>query len=251
MAIINGERVTMITNYKIKNLLKSINDLDLNFEKVKIQELVKGLTNDSYILDFEKFMLVLRINNINSDDLGINRMHEAHILEKLKNKPFAQNTIYIDKNYRFILYEYIEGNSIDFKKLNDVDKKKLIELINSYQEIKLELPKFNYFNHINKYWQKIRKSNNINSQKEKKIENFLCDLNNFQKSNWPKLLTHHDLEKNILATKNGYKIIDWEYAANGYYNFDRHSLKLINNNKMISNLIKNMNSFWFEINKIS
>ena len=63
MAIINGERVTMITNYKIKNLLKSINDLDLNFEKVKIQELVKGLTNDSYMLDFEKFMLVLRINS--------------------------------------------------------------------------------------------------------------------------------------------------------------------------------------------
>ena len=136
MAIINGERVTMNTNYKIKNLLKSINDLDLNFEKVKIQELVKGLTNESYMLVFEKFILVLRINNINSDDLGINRMHEAHILEKLKNKPFAQNTIYIDKNYRFILYEYIEGNSIDFKKLNDVDKKKLIELINSYQEIK-------------------------------------------------------------------------------------------------------------------
>jgi len=251
MAIINGERVTMNTNYKIKNLLKNINDLDLNFEKVKIQELVKGLTNESYMLVFEKFILVLRINNINSDDLGINRMHEAHILEKLKNKPFAQNTIYIDKNYRFILYEYIEGKSIDFKKLNDVDKKKLIELINSYQEIKLELPKFNYFDHINKYWQKIRKSNNINSQKERKIEKFLSDLNNFQKSNWPKLLTHHDLEKNILATKKGYKIIDWEYAANGYYNFDRHSLKLINNNKMISNLIKNMNSFWFEINKIS
>ena len=66
MATINGERVTMNTNYKIKNLLKSINDLDLNFEKVKIQELVKGLTNDSYMLDFEKFMLVLRINSINS-----------------------------------------------------------------------------------------------------------------------------------------------------------------------------------------
>ena len=47
MATINGERVTMNTNYKIKNLLKSINDLDLNFEKVKIQELVKGLTNES------------------------------------------------------------------------------------------------------------------------------------------------------------------------------------------------------------
>ena len=84
---------------------------------------------------------------------------------------------------------------------------------------------------------------------ETSVEKFLVNLENFQKSDWSSSLTHHDLETNILESSNGYKIIDWEYASNGHYSFDRHSLGLMNDNKMLNELIKFMNYFWSLINK--
>ena len=81
------------------------------------------------------------------------------------------------------------------------------------------------------------------------IEKYLVILDTFQKSDWKSSLTHHDLEANILVSRNGYKIIDWEYASNGHYSFDRHSLGLMNDNKMLNELIKFMNYFWSLINK--
>ena len=77
---------------------------------------------------------------------------------------------------------------------------------------------------------------------------FLNNLSDFQKSNWPTLLTHHDLKENILVTDNGYKIIDWEYAGNGFHDFDRYSLDLIEENEMIDDLIMVLNELWTEIN---
>ena len=101
--------------------------------------------------------------------------------------------------------------------------------------------------HISVPLKKINKD--INISKIEDIEKFLVNLENFQKSDWSSSLTHHDLETNILESSNGYKIIDWEYASNGHYSFDRHSLGLMNDNKMLNELIKFMNYFWSLINK--
>ena len=128
------------------------------------------------------------------------------------------------------------------------DRKKLSSLIESYQDIQIDLPKFNYFNHVSLYWQKIKEIKQIGNLRENKIEAFLAKLSNFQESNWPALLTHHDLETNILVTDNGYKIIDWEYAGNGFHDFDRCSIGLIEKNEMIDDLIMVMNELWTEIN---
>ena len=90
-----------------------------------------------------------------------------------------------------------------------------------------------------------KKSTSTTKDEEK--QSLLCQ--NFQKSDWSSSLTHHDLETNILESSNGYKIIDWEYASNGHYSFDRHSLGLMNDNKMLNELIKFMNYFWSLIRK--
>ena len=62
MDIINGERAIMNTNHKIKFLLKNASDLDFNIDDAEISYLINGKTNDSYLLDFKKFKLVLRLN---------------------------------------------------------------------------------------------------------------------------------------------------------------------------------------------
>ena len=144
--------------------------------------------------------------------------------------------------------EYIEGIELDIRKTDSEDRKKLSSLIESYQDIQIDLPKFNYFNHLILYWQKIKEIKQIGNLRENKMEAFLAKLSNFQESNWPALLTHHDLETNILVTDSGYKIIDWEYAGNGFHDFDRCSIGLIEKNEMIDDLIMVMNELWTEIN---
>ena len=163
-------------------------------------------------------------------------------------KNIIPNLVYMDLTYEFIIYEYIEGIKLDIRKTDSEDRKKLSSLIESYQDIQIDLPKFNYFNHVSLYWQKIKEIKQIGNLRENKMEAFLAKLSNFQESNWPALLTHHDLETNILVTDSGYKIIDWEYAGNGFHDFDRCSIGLIEKNEMIDDLIMVMNELWTEIN---
>ncbi len=248
MDIINGERAIMNTNHKIKFLLKNASDIDFNIDDAEISYLINGKTNDSYLLDFKKFKLVLRLNSKNSSNLGINRQNESLILQSLDKKNIIPNLVYMDLTYEFIIYEYIEGIELDIRKTDSEDRKKLSSLIESYQDIQIDLPKFNYFNHVSLYWQKIKEINQIDNLRENKMEAFLAKLSNFQESNWPALLTHHDLETNILVTDSGYKIIDWEYAGNGFHDFDRCSIGLIEKNEMINDLMMAMNELWTEIN---
>ena len=248
MDIINGERAIMNTNHKIKFLLENVSDLDFNIDDAEISYLINGKTNDSYLLDFKKFKLVLRLNNKNSLNLGINRQNESLILLSLDKKNIVPNLVYMDNTYEFIIYEYIEGIELDLRKTDTEDRNKLLSLIESYQDIKIDLPKFNYFNHVSLYWKKIKEIKYISDSRENKMEAFLANLSDFQKSNWPTLLTHHDLKENILVTDNGYKIIDWEYAGNGFHDFDRYSLGLIEENEMIDDLIMVLNELWTEIN---
>ena len=168
--------------------------------------------------------------------------------QSLDKKNIIPNLVYMDLTNEFIIYEYIEGIELDIRKTDSEDRKKLSSLIESYQDIQIDLPKFNYFNHVSLYWQKIKEIKQIGNLRENKIEVFLAKLSNFQESNWPALLTHHDLETNILATDSGYKIIDWEYAGNGFHDFDRCSIGLIEKNEMIDDLIMVMNELWTEIN---
>ena len=249
MDIINGGRALMNIRHKLNILIKNKRNLDFNIDDAEISYLSKGRTNDSYLLDFNNFKLVLRLNSENDFDLGINRENEALILKTLDNQSFMPNLIYIDESHKFIIYEYIEAVNLDLKKTNTYQKKEILKLIDTFQEIKIDLPKFDYFNHLNHYWDKVRLNKNIEMSKIVEIEKYLVILESFQKSDWKSSLTHHDLEANILESRNGYKIIDWEYASNGHYSFDKHSLGLVKNNKTLNDLIKIMNYFWSLVNQ--
>ena len=125
MDIINGGRALMNIRHKLNILIKNKRNLDFNIDDAEISYLSKGRTNDSYLLDFNNFKLVLRLNSKNDFDLGINRENEALILKTLDNQSFMPNLIYIDEFYKFIIYEYIEAVNLDLKKTNTHQKKGL------------------------------------------------------------------------------------------------------------------------------
>ena len=215
MDIINGERAIMNTNHKIKFLLKNASDLDFNIDDAEISYLINGKTNDSYLLDFKKFKLVLRLNSKNSSNLGINRQNESLILQSLDKKNIIPNLVYMDLTYEFIIYEYIEGIELDIRKTDSEDRKKLSSLIESYQDIQIDLPKFNYFNHVSLYWQKIKEINHIGNLKENKIEESVPEV--------------------VVVTENEKK----EVMQIIYFDFDNSKLSQISKNKLINFINKN------------
>ena len=233
---------------EINTYFKNVKGLDINFDNAEITYLKQGKTNKSYLLDFTNFRLVLRINADNSSDLGINRVNEEIILNALNDISVSPNIIYCDESYKYLIYEYVEGSSLDIKKITKKDKKILTNLILRYQCVDINLPKFDYYSYLSKYLDLLKKQNNIKKFDSKKLESFFNDLEKFQKEDWIPRLVHHDLVTNIIKTNNSFKILDWEYAGNGFPSFDYHSLGISpNNDPFIEQLINILNNFWYEI----
>ena len=248
MAITNGERATMNINKKIKKILNNINGLNISLNETEIIYLGDGKTNESYLLNYVNNKLVLRFNSKSYLKLGIDRKSELEILKTLKKTKIVPNIIYWDDSYEFLIYEYIEGSNLELDKITKKDKNSLRDLIQIYQEIKVDLPKFNYFNHLSKYRDFLIKNKKIDFFKDNEINIFFHNLKNFQELDWTPKITHHDLISNVIRTKNGFKILDWEYAGNGHPDFDFCSLGLKKgNNKYIGELIKFTNDFWYQI----
>ncbi len=233
---------------EINTYFKNVKGLDINFDNAEITYLKQGKTNKSYLLDFTNFRLVLRINADNSSDLGINRVNEEIILNALNDISVSPNIIYCDESYKYLIYEYVEGSSLDIKKITKKDKKILTNLILRYQCVDINLPKFDYYSYLSKYLDLLKKQNNIKKFDSKKLESFFNDLEKFQKEDWIPRLVHHDLVTNIIKTNNSFKILDWEYAGNGFASFDYQSLGISpNNDPFIEELINILNNFWYEI----
>ena len=248
MVIINGERATMNISKKIKKILKNINGLNINLNETEIIYLGDGKTNESYLLNYENNKLVLRLNSKKYLKLGIDRKNELEILKTLKKTRIVPNIIYCDDSYEYLIYEYIEGSNLEVDKITKKDKNSLRDLIQIYQEIKVDLPKFDYFNHLSKYRDSLIKNKKIEFFKNNEINIFFDKLKKFQELDWSPKITHHDLISNVIRTKNGFKILDWEYAGNGHPSFDFCSLDLKKeNNKFIRQLIKFTNDFWYQI----
>ena len=93
-----------------------------------------------------------------------------------------------------------------------------------------------------------KSSSTVDKIDSKKLESFFNDLEKFQKEDWIPRLVHHDLVTNIIKTNNSFKILDWEYAGNGFASFDYQSLGISSNNDpFIEELINILNNFWYEI----
>ncbi len=248
MAITNGERATMNINKKIKKILNNINGLNISLNETEIIYLGDGKTNESYLLNYVNNKLVLRFNSKSYLKLGIDRKSELEILKTLKKTKIVPNIIYWDDSYEFLIYEYIEGSNLELDKITKKDKNSLRDLIQIYQEIKVDLPKFDYFSHLSEYRDLLIKNKKINFFKNKEINTFFHKLKNFQELDWSPKITHHDLISNVIRTKNGFKILDWEYAGNGHPDFDFCSLNLQKeNDKFIRQLIKFTNDLWYQI----
>ena len=140
---------------------------------------------------------------------------------------WTTNDLEINKNW---LIELDDNDNQELVKATQfaVDtNKNLYDLIDRYQNIKLNMPKFNYLNHFKRYENFISKNMKIDSKLSMKLKFFYPRLEDFQNQNWKPVLCHHDLSSsNIIKTNTGLRIIDWEYSGFGHFSFDKEYLSL-------------------------
>ena len=178
-----------------------------------------GLTNRGIIFEHHG-LKVLRLNAPASQRLGIDRHREWQILHQLAPLQIAPQPVYKDANNQILVYEYIDGECLG-SPLNHQQQQQVQELIQRYQKVPLKQARFNYLAHLQHYWQHIERLGLANSKLRNEWRAALPKLEQFQQGQWQGVLTHHDLQaNNIVHTRSGLKILDWEYAALGHPGFD-------------------------------
>lgn len=184
-----------------------------------IRRLPGGLTNRHYLLKANGLRLVLRMNNSESDKLGIDRQREQEILEKIDGQPFAPAVFYCSPKEGVLVTEYVEGYQWQPDSLDDPTKvDSLVALIEQIHAVKQGIPAFDYAAHIRNYWQRLLDSDQpFPMTAQRLFRSIESRLPAFQAAIKHPVLCHHDLTpENIIENAYGQLIvIDWEYAGAG------------------------------------
>jgi thiamine kinase-like enzyme len=176
-------------------------------DNLSIQRVSHALSNKVFKLISEHGEYGLRLNNPNSDSLGIDRDNEASILKLIEKHPWSPKVEYIS---RTLLLSHWYQRKTTTGERNDLSL--LMDLLASVHQVPLSditnLQTMNVTDHIQKYISQIETPVAfINA-----VTNF-CYHYQFPED---KVLCHHDWhEGNLIMTNNELILLDWEYAAIG------------------------------------
>lgn len=192
--------------------------LDIKEKDIKDVECIKkGMTNHSYKFSHNKETFFARIPGEGTENY-INRKNEVEVLNQLRDKNITEDIIFIDKNSGYKISKYFD----DARPININDKNELKECMALYKrfhtlDIKVK-ETCDIIKKIEEY---------LNYIKEKEIyipyEDFDKVMSNAKKIEKdllkikrPITICHGDPNPdNVLVTKEGLKMIDFEYAGMG------------------------------------
>jgi len=188
-----------------------------------VDSLPGGLTNTSWLVETDRGLVVVRINSPHDKSLNIDRHREEHIHRAVAWAGLAPAIVFCDALKGFLVSEYIRGTIWQAESFQRTDnQKKLLQLLDSIQKIRLPLPKFDYWQHLCHYDFFLKSlgatiPDDLNNRKK----NHQRQIQEFQSAPWRPVLTHHDLQSgNIIERKGRLYVIDWEYAAMGCGDMD-------------------------------
>ena len=122
-----------------------------------VKPLTEGRTNRNFLIKANTHYYRLRINNSASDKLGINRIHEQVIHKHIDPLGISPRLLHVDSGHRYGIFEFYEARVWQPDALEKKENKKRLEqLIDSYQALTLPLPEFSYFHHISKYYRELQ-----------------------------------------------------------------------------------------------
>lgn len=185
-----------------------------------IRELTVGRTNQSYLIEADKQLWVLRINAINSKVLGIDRQREKVILENASLESLAPKILYCSVEHGVLITEFIDGEHWQAADLKDTDKLFLLmETLHRIHTLNVSTKLFDYRQHAENYWQQLLHRNiTVSDKLHHQRDELLQMLVHVPGSN---IICHHDpTPQNIIFSSDKLYFLDWEYAAPGWPAFD-------------------------------
>jgi thiamine kinase-like enzyme len=188
------------------------------------RQLPGGLTNHSYLLRAGSRSLVLRVGLGIDGELGIDRQREDHVLSVVSAAGIAPQVIYNNPTEGILLSEYIHGEH--WQGLSAQRGERLLQLMQHVHSLETPLPRFNYLQHAESYWQHIiERGELVDDALTAERERMLPVLREFQQQCRCSGLCHHDpLAANIIDSDGRLYLLDWEYAAGGCRTFDYAAL---------------------------
>ena len=196
---------------------KKANDLTCNSLPMVEKELGIGLVNRSFLVRSGKFRAVVRVNSIDSDKLGIDRLRESQILEALEGKEFVPNILYCDEDV--LVTEYISGVKLDKESLKSSEfRSHLSSVLCRIQTTYVtDMNRFSYLECCNSYARNLP----YNPSEVVDWQRLCLVAKEIDRSFWAPVLCHHDLiADNIIIRRDSIVFIDWEFAALGHPAFD-------------------------------
>jgi thiamine kinase-like enzyme len=200
----------------------------LKSRPVVVSELTGGQTNRSYLLDADGVRLVMRLNAPAEKFPGVDRARETRIWRAASDARLAPPLVFADPEERFVIAEYIDGQTLNPSELDDSSIDRLFDLLAGVHELGVDAPALDYTLYIRVYWEMIESGSGLhNSDLERQRGPMQALLDEFIASRPQTGLCHHDLvPSNVLSTDSRLYLLDWEYAARGFIGLDYATLSV-------------------------
>ncbi|KFL01628.1 thiamine kinase [Serratia marcescens] len=171
---------------------------------------VQGLTGESWRIDGAGITLLARQHSAEKRALGVSRRREAQVLRRcapgLGPRVFAQNN-------QWLILEWLEGDVVTIAEFDALNQRgELAAMVATLHRRPLSGYRLDLRRQFLRYWQQL--------DTRRLTPAWLRLQRHFLRSALPRPLRlaplHMDIHPgNLLATGEGLRLIDWEYAADG------------------------------------
>ena len=178
-----------------------------------ITVLKKGMTNRSFLFECQNKKYIMRIPGEGTDHL-INRKEEADVYQALENRQICDDVLYMNPDNGYKITAYLEdATNCDAENWNEVEA--CMTKLREFHELKLTVDhRFDIFGQID-FYESLWNGEKSYFKDYEKTKTAIFELKKWidtlEKN---ETLVHIDaVPDNFLFTKEGIRIIDWEYAG--------------------------------------
>ena len=178
-----------------------------------ITVLKKGMTNRSFLFECQNQKYIMRIPGEGTDHL-INRKEEADVYQALENRQICDDVLYMNPDNGYKITAYLE-DATNCDAENWAEAEACMTKLREFHELNLTVDhRFDIFGQIDFYeslWNGEKSYFKDYEKTKAAIFELKKWIDTLEKT---ETLVHIDaVPDNFLFTKNGIRIIDWEYAG--------------------------------------
>ena len=194
----------------------------LKSRPVVVNELTGGQTNRSFLLDANGVRLVMRVNAPSEKFPGVDRAREARIWCAASDVGIAPSLVFVDPEERFIITEYVDGQTLNPSQLDDSLTNQLFDLLADVHDLDVDTPALDYALYIRVNWQMIESGlvlhNPDLARQREPMQGLVAEFIAAQPQTG---LCHHDpVISNVISADGRLYLLDWEYASRGFVAMD-------------------------------